>query len=466
MTTPRIAVALSGLFLAACSFDVGNLNQPGIDQILANPTPAAVEAVATGLIAGHRADMAQRIGYVSELGILGRESLVLSGSDDRFVTELLNGVTLDPTTTNFGGNFWRVPYANIRNANLLLDALPNVKGLGDPDKESIRGFAKTIMALDFLKIINTHDVNGAAIDVNLPIGQLAPLVSKDKVFERIALLLDQAQTHLAAAGTAFPMPLGNGFTSFNTPALFIQLNRALAARVAVYRGRFADAQTALSASFLNDAPCRDAGSSPDAACQASLQSGAFHSYGLGSGDSQNDLNTPDILVHLSIVNDADPLASPPAGCTGTPPLPLSCLDNRVQAKVAVVAPVTLYGETSSYGFTLYPNKDSPIPIIRNEELILLRAEASLGLGNLSGARRDIDLLRTKVGGVRASSGPASGLVDELLKQKRYSLLFEGGHRWIDARRYGKLGTLPIDQPGLQRVQAAFPIPQSEMDARQ
>src|SRR5207244_5879025 len=94
-----------------------------------------------------------------------------------------------------------------------------------------------------------------AIDVDLPVGQLAPIVSKDKVFERIALLLDQAQTHLAAAGAAFPMPLGNGFASFNTPALFIQLNRALAARVAVYRGRFAEAQTALSASFLNDAPC-------------------------------------------------------------------------------------------------------------------------------------------------------------------------------------------------------------------
>ena len=44
------------------------------------------------------------------------------------------------------------------------------------------------------------------------------------------------------------------------------------------------------------------------------------------------------------------------------------------------------------------------------------------------------------------------------------LLFEGGHRWIDARRYGKLGTLPIDLPG-QRVQTAFPIPTAETDAR-
>src|SRR5207302_6719893 len=119
MTTQRLALALS-LALPACTFDVGDLNRPGLDQILKNPTPAAVSALATGLIAGSRADIANRIGYVSELGILGRESLVLSGSDDRFVTELLNGVSLDPGTPNFGGNFWVAEYANIRNANLLI----------------------------------------------------------------------------------------------------------------------------------------------------------------------------------------------------------------------------------------------------------------------------------------------------------------------------------------------------------
>ena len=221
MTTPRIALALSGwLLFAACDFDVPDLNRPGLDQVLAKPTPAAVEAAATGLLAGSRADMAERIGYVSELGILGRESYVLSGSDDRFVTEMLNGASLDPSTPNFGGNFWVVPYANIRNANLLLDSLPKVDGLTDGEKESMRGFAKTMMALDFLKIINTRDVNGAPIDVDLPVGQLAPIVGKDAVFTRIALLLDQAQAHLAAASPAFPFPLGNGLTSFSTPALF------------------------------------------------------------------------------------------------------------------------------------------------------------------------------------------------------------------------------------------------------
>ena len=36
----------------------------------------------------------------------------------------------------------------------------------------------------------------------------------------------------------------------------------------------------------------------------------------------------------------------------------------------------------------------------------------------------------------------TAFVDELLYNRMYSLLFEGGHRWVDARRYGRLGQLP------------------------
>jgi hypothetical protein len=362
-------------------------------------------------------------------------------------------------------------YQNLRNANLLLyHALPGVPvaALSDLQKESVRGFAKTMMALDLLKVINTHDVNGAVLDADLPVGQLAPIVGKDIVFARIATLLDEAQAHLTKAGTtAFPFGLGNGFVNFNTPPAFLLVNRALAARVAVYRGQFAPALTALAASFLDPAQ--------------PLTLGVYHAFGNGSGDSQNALNTTDILAHPSIVTDAEQLAAPPAGCsglTGDAAFDKACLDSRVMAKVVALrdstgarAPVSLYGLTSGYGFTLYPNTDSPVPIIRNEELILLRAEANIGLvvagtgGSLGQAKADINFIRTTSGGLAPATGlTTANILTELLKQKRYSLLFEGGHRWIDARHYNKLGTLPIDLP-IQHVQSAFPIPTPEVNAR-
>ena len=59
--------------------------------------------------------------------------------------------------------------------------------------------------------------------------------------------------------------------------------------------------------------------------------------------------------------------------------------------------------------------------------------------------------------------PDETLIDELLRQRRYSLLFEG-HYWIDMRRYDRLDQLPKDRAN-DVVHALFPIPTAEQDAR-
>src|SRR5207245_5720291 len=104
---------------------------------------------------------------------------------------------------------------------------------------------------------------------------------------------------------------------------------------------------------------------------------------------------------------------------------------------------------------------SPLPWIRNEELILLRAEANLGLGNKAEALKDINVVRTRSGGLDALSDTYSGdLLTELLYNKRYSLAVEGGHRWLDMRHYNKLTLLPTDRAGDKRF-TALPIPDEE-----
>jgi len=48
------------------------------------------------------------------------------------------------------------------------------------------------------------------------------------------------------------------------------------------------------------------------------------------------------------------------------------------------------------------------------------------------------------------------LTNELLMQRRYSLFGEG-HRWLDMRRYNRLGDLPLDRSG-DEVFIQFPRP--------
>jgi hypothetical protein len=53
----------------------------------------------------------------------------------------------------------------------------------------------------------------------------------------------------------------------------------------------------------------------------------------------------------------------------------------------------------------------------------------------------------------------AALIDETLKQRRYSLFFEG-HRWVGIRRYNRLNTLPVDRTE-NDIWNKFPLPSTE-----
>src|SRR5688500_5629603 len=152
--------------------------------------------------------------------------------------------------------------------------------------------------------------------------------------------------------------------------------------------------------------------------------------------------------------------------TDAPRKPDNTLDNRVLAKTAIIEARTVQGVTSNLVFTIYESNVAPVPIIRNEELILLRAEARFNTGDPAGALSDINFIRTTSGGLapRGAFANATDFVTELLLQRRYSLMFEGGHRWIDARRFGRLDSLPKALP-THNVHSRFPFTEAECLAR-
>jgi hypothetical protein len=309
------------------------------------------------------------------------------------------------------------------------------------------GFSRTIEALDLLLIIVTHDTNGAVIDTDKSLEDgLGAIEHVDIVYAEISRMLDEAATDLAAGGDEFPFPLTSGYTGFDTPATFRTFNRAMRARVAAYMGEPDVALDALAESFLDET----------AMTVADLDVGVYHTYSTASGDVPNGLLSPSIFAHPSIETGAQMQAG-------------GALDDRFLRKVEMTGmPGSLQGLTSDLVFTLYTSPSSPIPIIRNEELILLRAEARLGNGDLVGAQEDLDRVRTVSGGLAplpdAPSPTAAELRTEVIYNRTYSLLFEGGHRWIDARRFGILDQLPLDLSTHVR-NARYPIPLAECNAR-
>lgn len=434
-------------FLAAAAAACGDLtvpdyNNPAVDEFVNNPTLGAVRSAATGMQIGARAGLTERTGYVAMLGVVGRESYILDSSDPRYVGELLQG----PLTNSgaFGAGLWTARYANIRNGNLLLQALNNVQGFSAAEAEAIRGWTKTWQALEFLLVINTRDVNGAPIAVDVPfidaIQNPPPFANRAAVFARIVSLLEEGRTHLQAGGTAFPFSVGSGMAAFNTPATFLRFNRALRARVAVYLGDYAGAIALFPQTFLNTS--------------ADLDLGAYHTYATSEGTG-NDLSNVFIYARPALVSDAETQQ----GST--------TLDRRVVEKIGPhPSPRSQQGVSSDRQFLMYPDASADLPIIRNEELILLRAEARWFTGDRLGAMADLNFIRMQSGGLAPIAQPATDadFVTALLKERKYSLMFEGGHRWIDARRFGRLESLGRDVAS-HIIVPRWSIPEAECLAR-
>jgi hypothetical protein len=434
-----------GLTLGACDLDVPDLNNPGLDTLQDTPDRVTIAKACTGLLIGNRTNIANEFGYVDELGVLGREAYNFDTADPRFVGELLGG-TLNKGSP-FGGGLWGGPYANIRLANVTLAALGKVpsESLPDEDKNAVRGFIHTIMALDLLQVIITRDTNGAVIDTDKPLGAaLGAIVSKQATYEKIASLLDGAVTELDGAGTTFPFLLSSGFSGFDKPATFRKFNRALRARVAAYTGDYGGVLTHLGASFLDDT------------AMGKFETGVYYSYSTKTGDTTNGLINPNIFAHPSLEKDVKKK-------TGGDP------DDRYAAKVTTAKKAgSVTGTTlmSNLVFTIYGGPDSPVALIKNEDLILLKAEALWFSGMQTQAITELNIVRTGSGGLAPVVGPLTEaqFVTELLYDRRYSLLFEGGHRWIDVRRLNRVMDLPLDEPTHMR-NVRFPIPLPECNAR-
>jgi hypothetical protein len=177
----------------------------------------------------------------------------------------------------------------------------------------------------------------------------------------------------------------------------------------------------------------------------------YHSYSTASGDLANGLTNKNIYANPALQTDAE--------------MNGAVVDLRYTAKVTMVATAGAAQMLSSnLKFTLYPDPSSSVPIIRNEDLILLEAEAKFFTNDVAGAYTALNLVRTTSGGLAPLTQQAdpTTFVDQLLYERRYSLLFEGGHRWIDLRRF--MRDLPLDIPTHVR-NVRYPFPQAECNAR-
>ncbi|HKK45718.1 MAG TPA: RagB/SusD family nutrient uptake outer membrane protein [Balneolaceae bacterium] len=412
-------------------------NNTELATVLNNPNKADLNTLVGGTVSGLRTDI--NLWYI-DCGMIGREMYRFLASEPRNTGDLLGkeNSQLDP------GSFyttrpWSAYYTNIRMTNILIQSSGTSEALSTEELNGILGFAKTIQAYEYLQALDLTNDNGIRAQVGNDINSVGDPLSKSEGFDLVVSLLEDGASDLGNAGNSFFFSLPSGFSGFNTPAGFLQFNRALRARVAAYMQDWQTTLDALNASFIDEG--------------GDLKTGVYHDFTTNPNDQTNpvfadpDAGSGDSWVaHPSFVADAE------AG------------DNRIAEKVKLrTTTASLDGLSSDYGLSVYGSQTTPIPIIRNAELILLRAEALINRNtgtDLSDATDRLNIIRNAAG-LTDYGGPQTqaALIDEMLNQRRYELFFEG-HRWIDMRRYNRLDQLPIDRPG-DNVWVSFPIPEQE-----
>ncbi|WP_336517268.1 RagB/SusD family nutrient uptake outer membrane protein [Pollutibacter soli] len=413
----------------SCSKDYGNLNGPSVEGYLKNATKDQLNNLVTGTESALRNNLSL---YLDDIGVIGREIYRISGSEPRFTTDLLGAADAQLSNNAFYiTNTWSSKYRVVKNANILIDAAINSTTITEPQRKAYIGFAKTIKAYQLLLISNLTYQNGIRVNVADP-ENLGPIETYDNALTAIAGILDEAKTDLAGSEVVFR--LSNGFAGLSDAAGLVKFNRAISARVAIYRKQWAQSLTALNESFFN--------------LNGNLNFGVYHVFGTGSGDQLNQSFFPQNQ------NGENRLAHPSFAADITPG------DDRIAKASLRNEPVTNSGLTSDRDVWVYTNATDPLGMIRNEELILIYAEAKIQTNALPDAVTAINIIRDKhnltpYGGAVT----VQALTTEMLRQRRYSLFAEG-HRWLDVRRYDLLNTLPIDRPD-DNVWSQFPLPLTE-----
>ena len=424
----KIILFCAVMVFPGCQLDeISNPNAPTIGSFGDGASQADVQLLAIGLEAVMRNDLEF---HYDTMSIIAREYYDLTGVDPRFTGELLKG-PLDNNgflTTRAYAAWYKI----VQSANTLITAVENSSaGFNTDVINGYLGYAKTLKAYALLMVANRQYTNGIRIDVADP-DNLGPNVGYDEALTAIRALLDEAATDLTNGGTGFDFPLSSGFSGFDTPATFRQFNRAITARVALYQNDKSGVLTAIAGSFFN--------------INGDMFTGPAHVFGATGNDILNaqfhvlGQSGQEFMIHDSWTADAE------AG------------DLRVTDK-SFFFPSSFDNLSADYQIALYKSNTDPVYLIRNEELILLYAEAQIG-SDVNEVLAGINRVRNAAGlGNYLGATDDASLLNEILKQRRYSLIAEG-HRWIDLRRTGNLSEIPLDRAG-DNVLDAFPTPFTE-----
>jgi hypothetical protein len=234
----------------------------------------------------------------------------------------------------------------------------------------------------------------------------------------------------------------------------VRFNRGIKGKIDFYRGLDRKNPTpALFATAITELTQGLGGAAAGAVPPADFGKGPWYVFVPGGSE-----NTPNTISDVKIGLNPQVRDSIQAGDTRASKI---VARTDTLSGFGISTNITYVGAVSSVA-----NQARPLAILRDEELVLLRAQAYNEAGQLANAILDINDVRTSYGLAPAAPIDKTSAINAILYEKRYSLLFEGAMRADDLREYGRMNATYLKkETATDPFNAALPIPRAELNAR-
>lgn len=451
----RSALLLSmGLAVGACDKAV---NVEPSNQISSDKGFSTKEDAAAGLLGAYDAVQAtdyEGLAFPTITDLISGEIRHVGTFVTTFGVIGVNQVTPDNIQV---GNTWNAIYLAISRANYLLQQSEKITDAAFP-KLTTQAEARGLRAFHYMNLLGlfggTPQGYGFATGVGVPL-RLTPTTAIGPETEAIPRSSEAEVSAAIRADLDFAianLPAGSGSNRMTKNSAL-----ALRSRFELWTRNYADAlrfaqQVPAIAGFATSAPTGT--TAPDAIWSLFFSNTdqsqyAFYWYPAPGGRNEFDPGSTIAAAH-------------PAGDKR---LPINVVTAATTVTVAG-APYTLSPGTTQKYYRTATRDDRP-NLVRYAEVVLTIAEAAAQTGDLTTARTQLDIIRTRAGLAPSTATTAAALITDILLQRRLELAYEGQY-WFDLRRTNRvqsvLGTTPPAAPNAynQTFRNLFPIPFREV----
>jgi hypothetical protein len=344
--------------------------------------------------------------------------------------------------------FWDEAYKYIFEANAVLEGLDNSVGVSTATKVRLQGEALFIRAFCHFQLVNLFGDVPYLTTTDYQTNIVKPRTSRSLVYQQVVEDLLAAQSKLDTQYVTVERVRPNKWAA-----------TALLARVYLYTGNWTAAEAQATA-VINQSGVYSLDSLNGVfvknSREAIWQLMPNNTEGFNTWEGKNlILNTaPSIGESNSTVLTRHLLEAFEVG------------DRRRTIWVDSVA--TDNGSTVYYFPYKYKVQNGTAlkeysMVLRLAEQHLIRAEARARLGNINGAKEDLNVIRQRAELPSTTANSSITLLTAVSHERQVELFTEWGHRWLDLKRTGKANAILsiVKTSRWQATDTLYPIPQNE-----